>query len=175
VLAAAVRQSLANAGRDITGPLGVAYDEVPLDFRSLPSRDKLEADQMSNDLPTRTKAEYLLGRLDRGESFPATYPCPLHVTRFGDALVLFAIGGELVIDYARELKRRYGTPNRVVWVAGYANDMFGYVPSAAVLRGGGYEGTRSVLWSSLPMPFAENTEERILGGVERLVRHMGQD
>jgi hypothetical protein len=60
-----------------------------------------------------------------------------------------------------------------VWVAGYANDMFGYVPSAAVLRDGGYEGTRSVLWSALPAPFAENTEERILAAVDRLVKQVG--
>jgi hypothetical protein len=60
-----------------------------------------------------------------------------------------------------------------VWVAGYANDMFGYVPTAGVLRGGGYEGTRSVLWSALPAPFAENTEERVLAAVDRLVNLVG--
>jgi hypothetical protein len=62
-----------------------------------------------------------------------------------------------------------------VWVAGYANDMFGYVPSAHVLRAGGYEGTRSVLWSALPSPFAENTEQHVLDCVDRLVRQVQQD
>ena len=59
---------------------------------------------------------------------PRRYPCPLQVARFGDGLLLIALGGEPVVDYAHELKRRHAAPGRVVWVAGYANDMFGYVP-----------------------------------------------
>jgi neutral ceramidase len=172
-LAAAIRDCLGTPGVAISGPLRVAYDEVPLEFQPLPPRDRLEADRTSPDLPTRTKAAHLLACLDRGESFPASYPCPLHVARFGDALLLVAIGGEPVIDYAHELKRRYAGPGRVVWVAGYANDMFGYVPTAGVLAGGGYEGTRSVLWSALPAPFAESTDQRVLDGVDRLVRRVG--
>jgi neutral ceramidase len=174
VLAEAVRRCLTtpDSGREITGPLRVAYEEVPIDFQPLPSRDALEADQASDDRPTRTKAEYLLARLDQGESFAATYPCPLHATRLGDGLLLVALGGEPVVDYAHAIKRRYAAPGRVVWVAGYANDMFGYVPTARVLRDGGYEGTRSVLWSALPTPFAETTEERVMDGVDRLVEQL---
>ena len=47
------------------------------------------------------------------------------------------------------------------------------MPTSRVLREGGYEGTRSVLWSALPAAFAENTEERILDGVARLVNLLG--
>jgi hypothetical protein len=52
--------------------------------------------------------------------------------------------------------------------------MFGYVPTARLLREGGYEGNRSVLWSALPGPFAEDTERRVMGGVDRLVERLGQ-
>jgi hypothetical protein len=175
-LAESVRRCLTTPGTgyDITGPLRVAYEEVPLDFQPLPSRDVLQTDRASDDLPTRTKAEYLQVRLGRGESFAAAYPCPLHVARLGDALLLIALGGEPVVDYAHQLKRRHAATGRVVWVAGYANDMFGYVPTAHVLRAGGYEGTRSVLWSALPMPFADATEQRVLAGVDRLVGQLGR-
>jgi hypothetical protein len=158
---------------EIAPPLRVAYADVLLDFQPLPTGDALEADRTSDDLPRRTKAEYLVARLERGEPFPEIHPCPIQAVRFGDQLLLIAIGGEPVVDYAHELKRRYGGGNRVVWVAGYANDMFGYVPSAAVLREGGYEGTRSLLWSALPAPFAENTERRLLDGIDRLVQQVG--
>jgi hypothetical protein len=164
---------LTNAGAELTGPLQVAFEEVPLEFQPLPSRDVLETNRASGDVPTRTKAEHLLARLDRGESFAATCPCPLQVARFGNGLLLIAVGGEPVIDYAHELKRRHAGPGRVVWVAGYANDMFGYLPTAGVLRGGGYEGTRSILWSAMPAPFAETAEERVLAGVGRLVEQLG--
>jgi neutral ceramidase len=176
-LAEAVRKCLSSSGtgREITGALRVAYEELLLDFQPPPSRDVLLADRSSDDLRTRTKAEYLLARLDQGESFAATYSCPLQVARLGDGLLLIAIGGEPVIDYAHQLKRRYGSPGRVVWVAGYANDMFGYVPTARVLREGGYEGNRSVLWSALPAPFAENTEDRILDAIDRLVKRLERD
>jgi neutral ceramidase len=170
-LAEAVRGCLEaqGGGVEIAGPLRVAFEEVPLDFLPIPSRAALRADAASDDLPRRTKAGYLLERLDRGETFAATYPCPLHVARLGDAFLLVAIGGEPVIDYAHQLKRRYAVPGRVVWVAGYANDMFGYVPTARVLREGGYEGSRSVLWSALPAPFTEDTEPRIRDAFDRLV------
>ena len=44
-------------------------------------------------------------------------------------MLLIAIGGEPVIDFAHELKRRYAEPGRIVWVAGYANDYVGYIPA----------------------------------------------
>jgi len=172
-LAEAVATCLGKPGVEVTGPLRVAYSEVPLEFQPVPTREVLEADRASDDPAKGTKAEYLLARLDSGEPLPASYPCPIQVVCFGDQLLVVAVGGEPVVNYAHELKRRYGGGRRVVWVAGYANDMFGYVPSAAVLRAGGYEGTRSLLWSALPAPFAENTEQRLLDGIGRLVQQVG--
>jgi hypothetical protein len=170
LLANAVRNCLTTAGRELTGSLRVSYEEIPLDFQPPPSWAVLQVDLASDDLPARTKAEYLLNRLDGGYSFPSSYLCPIQVVRFGEDLLLIAIGGEPTVDYSLELKRRYSTSGRVVWVAGYANDMFGYVPSSEILRAGGYEGTRSLMWSAFPAPFAETTEERILDSVDRLVK-----
>jgi hypothetical protein len=173
-LAEAVVRGL--AGRDslrpVTGRLGVAFEEVPLDFQPLAPRAELEADLASTDRPTRTKAAFLLERLDRGEPLPASYPCPVQVVALGDALRLIALGGEPDADYALEYKRRHEEGGRMVWVAGYANDMFGYVPTARLLREGGYEGSRSLLWSALPAPFAEDSEERIHRAVDRLVARL---
>jgi hypothetical protein len=115
-LAVAVLLRLTEPGLEITGRLRVAYEEVSLDFQPFPGRDVLEANRASDDLPTRTKAEYLLDRLDRGEPFATTYPCPLQVVRLGDGLLLVAIGGEPVIDYALEIKRRYAKGGGVVFV-----------------------------------------------------------
>ncbi|MCA1686930.1 MAG: hypothetical protein LC745_13365, partial [Planctomycetia bacterium] len=176
-LAEAVRRCLSGPepGAEITGPLRVAFEEVSLDFLPLPTRAAMQADLASTDLPTRTKAGYLLDRLDRGETFAATYPCPLHLARLGDALLFIGLGGEPVIDYARRFQSRFAAPGRVVWVAGYVDDMFGYLPTARVLREGGYEGNRSVLWSALPAPFAEDTESRVIEAVDRLVGRLGPD
>jgi neutral ceramidase len=172
-LAGAVRDSLGSPGREITGLLSVAFAEILLEFQAFPTRAELEADRLCDDPPRRIKAGFLLYRMDRGDPPAPSYPCPIQVVRLGDGLLLVALGGEPVIDYAHEIKRRHAGAEKLVWVAGYANDMFGYLPTATVLRAGGYEGTRSLLWSALPAPFAEDTERRILESVDRLVGQLG--
>jgi neutral ceramidase len=57
----------------------------------------------------------------------------------------------------------------LVWVAGYCNDMFGYLPTRRVQSEGGYEGGRANLWSSIPAPFTEDVEDRVTDAVRRLV------
>ena len=156
----------------ISGGIATAFEEVELEYQPLPSRDSLEIDLQGDDQPKRTKAKFLLDALDRGDKFDPSYPCPIQVIRIGEKLLMIAIGGEPVIDYAVNLKREFGGDGKLVWVVGYANDMFGYVPTPRVLRGGGYEGTRSVLWSALPMPFTESVEERVMQTIRKLERQI---
>ena len=56
-----------------------------------------------------------------------------------------------------------------MWVAGYSNDVFGYVPSVRVLREGGYEGGRANLWSWVPAPFRDDLEDRLTSAIHQLV------
>lgn len=156
-------------GRPITGGIRVAYEDVPLPFDTIPSREQLEANLAGDDEPLKTKSRYLLRMMDAGHKFPATYPCPLHAIRFGDELLMLAIGGEPVIDYAHMMRDAFAAGGRLVWVAGYCNDMFAYVPTKSVLQEGGYEGSRSVLWSYLPAPFTGETEDRVMAAAHRLV------
>jgi hypothetical protein len=76
--------------------------------------------------------------MQRDGQLPSAQAAPIHVWRFGGSLVLVALSGEVVSDYALRLAREH--PDLRVWTAGYSNDVFGYVPSARVLREGGYEG-----------------------------------
>ena len=75
-------------------------------------------------------------------------------------------GGEVVVDYALRLTREFH--GRRVWVAGYSNDVFGYVPSVRVLREGGYEGGDAMIYYGRPAPFTEEVEDRIVSEVHRL-------
>jgi hypothetical protein len=60
------------------------------------------------------------------------------VIQFGSDLTLVALGSEVVVDYSLRLKRELaGGP--AVWIAGYCNAYFGYIPSNRVLKEGGYE------------------------------------
>jgi hypothetical protein len=83
---------------------------------------------------------------------------------------MIVLPGEPVVDWAIQLKRGFAGVAPFVWVAGYCNDMFGYVPTRRIQAEGGYEGGRANLWSWVPAPFADDVEDRITQAVGRLVR-----
>jgi neutral ceramidase len=169
-LADGIQQGMSNGGRAVSGSLRVAFETVALDLLPLQSREKLAEDTRSSDPPLRRKAEYLLSAFAEKRSIPTNHLCPVQVLRFGNELLLVALGGEPVVAYAQRFKREFAGP--LVWVAGYSNDMFGYLPTRKVQEEGGYEGGRATLWSALPAPLAETAEERVVETVHRLVRQV---
>ena len=56
----------------------------------------------------------------------------------------------------------------VVWMAGYSNDVMGYIPSLRVLKEGGYEGGGAMIYGSHPTRWSDKTEENIVGTVMEL-------
>lgn len=87
---------------------------------------------------------------------------PVQVIRLGDDVTLVALASEVVVDYSLRLKRELGHPPAVVWVAGYSNGYFGYIPSERVLAEGGYEAPA----------YATGIEETIIGKAVQLCREM---
>ena len=95
------------------------------------------------------------------------HPYPVQVLQFGKDLTIVALAGETVVDYSLRLKKEItGNP---LWVAGYSNDVFGYVPSVRVQKEGGYEPVGSTHTSILPGPLAQTMEDRIISKVRELV------
>ena len=166
-LAAAIQNALSQPVRPIPSVLRSAFEEVSLDFMPLPSPEALAADVNADDPPRQRKAKFLLAALAEKRPFPATYPCPVQVLQFGGELLLIALGGEPPVDYALQFKAEFAGP--LVWVAGYSNDVFGYLSNRRLSQEGGYEGGRSLFWSALPGPFTEAVEERVVQTVRRLV------
>lgn len=173
-LADAVEQALAGEQTEVRGPLRVAYEVATLDLEPLPSIEQLQAAARSEtEGHPRRKARYLLDQLERTGKIALTQRCPLHAVRFGDDLLFIAIGGETVLDYALLCKEEFAGP--FVWVAGYCDDVFAYLPSLRVLREGGYEGRTGIIHQLVATPFAENVEDRVMGGVRRLVEEVSQE
>lgn len=172
-LATAVEAALLPKPRPIRGALRLALGEVPLDLAALPTRDALNELRESKNPYQRRHAEQLLDQLETSGKLPTAYPYLVHVARFGDDLTLVALAGEVVVDYSLRLKRELvGAP---LWVAGYCNDVFGYVPSGRVLDEGGYEAEEAVTYSSLPAPFGPSVEEQIIGKVHELVESLATE
>ena len=167
-LANEVEKAVVRRANPIAASLAVEFEDVTLDLQPVPPREALERDFASDDGPRRRKAGYLLAALAERRSLPITQVCPVQVVRFGRELLLIALGGEPVVDYALRFKREFAGP--AVWVAGYSNHMFGYLPTRQIQEEGGYEAGRATLWSAVAAPLADSAEERVNAAVHRLVQ-----
>ena len=83
---------------------------------------------------------------------------------------MVAMGGEVVVDYSLRLKRELGK-NRTVWVAGYSNDVTGYIPSLRVLREGG-GNMRYIRSTPHPGPWTETVGRYLIDRVHTLVNRL---
>jgi neutral ceramidase len=87
----------------------------------------------------------------------------------GDRLTLIALSGEAVVDYSIRLQKELSANNRSLWVAAYANDTLGYIPSLRILKGGGYEGGEAFYGSAWPLPLADDVEATAVSAVHEVV------
>jgi neutral ceramidase len=168
-LAAAVQRVLDEPMRTLASQLAVAYSEVDLTLSPPPADVELSKIINQNEPYQQRWARRILAQKQKGEPFPATYPYPVQAWRLGDQ-ALFALGGELVVAYALEIKKRYG-PQTIV--LGYSNDVMGYIPSETILREGGYEGASSQMVYGHPGPWQPGLQEQILKEVEKVAREAG--
>ena len=164
-LGRAVETVLAGEMTPIVGELAFSYEEIDLPFGTLPTREQLQRDAASSNEYRARWAQSLLKWTDGGRALPQSYAYPVQVWRLGSDLLFVTLGGEVLVDYALRLKQKFG-PNKT-WVAGYANDVMGYVPSRRVLLLGGYEAGGAMTYYGLPAPWAPQIEDAIVGCVMR--------
>ena len=166
-LASAVQKALSGDLRRLRGPLATRFERVRLPFSPAPSRAELEARLADRDVYRQRNARALLEIVAEKGSLPDHYPYPIQVARLGDGLTLVALAGEVVVDYNLRLKRELA-PADGLWVVGYANDVFAYIPSKRVLEEGGYEADTSMIYYGLYGPWDPSVEELIVGKVREM-------
>lgn len=155
--------------RPIAGPLQIAFDHVDLPLQAV-SREELQKLAADKRSPRMWGAVRMLAMLDHGEKLPTHYRCPVTVWQFGRDVTLVGLPGEVVVDYLALLEQALG-PNQL-WVVAYCNDVFGYLPSARVLREGGYE-TRG-LYSGGAGFFDPKAQDVLVQKVRELARQAGR-
>ncbi|MDP6357407.1 MAG: neutral/alkaline non-lysosomal ceramidase N-terminal domain-containing protein [Planctomycetota bacterium] len=151
----------------IRGPLRTAHEWLDLPLRSM-SRQELEAKAAGPEYAAHN-AKRLLEQLDRGETPATTYRTPVVVWQFGEDLTLVALPGETVSGYIQLIEEALG-PERL-WVAGYSNEVFGYLPTASIVAEGGYEARGLVREVGV---FAAEAEDVTVDAVRRLAREIGR-
>ncbi|MEN6577178.1 MAG: neutral/alkaline non-lysosomal ceramidase N-terminal domain-containing protein [Phycisphaerales bacterium] len=170
-LANAVEAALVAKLRPVQGPLRLAVDEATLELEPPASMEELKQQAQSKDKYLKRYAEEMIREIEGPGRRSNTYPYLVQVAQFGKDLTMIALAGETLVDYSIRLKKEL--PGEPVWVAGYSNDVFGYVPSQRVLQEGGYEARGAVLYYGTTMtPFASSVEESIVGKVHELVRQV---
>ncbi len=170
-LANGVEAALISPAKPVGGPLRLALEDVPLAFAEPPTRQQLEEQAKSGNQYDRRHAEVLLKELKETGRIRRTYPYLVHVAQFGNDLTMVALAGEVVVGYSLRLKAELAGPP--IWVAGYSNDVFGYVPTERILEEGGYEPVVSARYYGLPAPFAPSVEKLIVDKVHELVEKVG--
>ena len=154
----------------VQGNLGTMYEMVGLPLQSLSRTDIQERAKLPS--AEAVMARHMLRLLETGETLPRQYSAPVAVWQFGEAFTLVALPAEPVAEYVHLIEA--ALPNRHLWIAGYNNDCFGYLPSAQVVNEGGHENIGVTLWiwgQGLRRNagfFAPSVEDAIVRSVVRL-------
>jgi neutral ceramidase len=176
-LATAVEAGLETPKRAINGSLKMAFATAELEYADAPTKDELLEQAESTNKYDQKYAERLLKELEAG-TLISSYPAPVQVVRFGDAILFVALPGETVVDYSLRIKRENRKPDGPdVWVAGYSNDVFAYIPSLRILLEGGYEAGGAMRYMTTvvqPGAFAPNVEDLLMGRVNELIKSTAQ-
>ncbi|RIH63754.1 hypothetical protein D1164_18275 [Mariniphaga sediminis] len=171
-LASAVNRVLNEKMTPLTSHLKTAYSETDIRFAHAPPTAKKlhQITEENSGYPEYLKlnAHFLLEKVKNGKKLIGSYPYPVQVWKMGEHL-LISLGGELLTGYAIRLKKIYGNNT---FVLGYSNDVMAYIPTAEVLAEGGYEGTRSALFTT---PWSSDIEEVIINKVAQLVSKLEKE
>ncbi|MBM3823216.1 MAG: hypothetical protein FJ404_10075 [Verrucomicrobia bacterium] len=174
MLASAVEETLLGPQDNLEPELRSSMESIPLPLGPAPTREELKQMSAGPAGGTTRWASRLLAELEAGRSFPRHYDYPVQVWKLGARQWWFALGGEVVVDYALRFKKEHGEST---WIAAYCNDVMAYIPSERVLREDmppranprwGYEGNTSMYVYGFPAHrWAEGIEDRIAASIRR--------
>ncbi len=152
----------------IRGPLKTEFRRVDLPLVEH-TREQLEAMQEGAPSYRRFFTQGALAKLERGKALLRAYSAPFGLWQFGSDLTLVAFSGETVVDYVRLTQEALGPLK--LWVSGYSNDVFGYLPTSRILEEGGYETRGLYVEYGLFRPGVENS---VMGAIKSMARSAGR-
>lgn len=168
-LAAAVERVLEDNMMELSPQLTSAYTEIDLPFATPYTVAELEKIKSDPSKYQQVWAARMLEKAAKGEKLATSYPYPLQVWKLGDQAIM-ALGGEVVVQYAIDLKQIFG---QQLFVMGYSNDIMTYIPSERILAEGKYEGFLANIIFGLPGQWAKGVQKTIVDGMVRLAEEAG--
>jgi len=159
--------------KTVSGPVRTAFIETTIRFGGPTDRASYEKLLNDSNSGRRQHARRMIEAIDQGRPIRTEYPFySVHAFALGDQLTLVALSGEVVVDYAIRLQKELGGEGQTLWVAAYANDVLGYIPSLRVLKEGGYEAGEAFYGSTWPTPLAEGTESIVVNAAHEVVKRV---
>ncbi|MEQ1859020.1 MAG: neutral/alkaline non-lysosomal ceramidase N-terminal domain-containing protein [Chthoniobacteraceae bacterium] len=165
-----VARVLGTTLKPVNGPLRTAYATAELPLQPPPSKAELETTAAKAGSWQKWVAMRMLAVQSLDGKILTHFTAPIAVWQFGQDLTWVGLSGEVVVDYAALLERTLGPLN--LWLSSYCNDAFGYMPSARVLREGGYE-TRGLFSPGFGY-FAPEAEKVLVEKVAELATKVGR-
>lgn len=156
--------------KPVNGPLAITFGTADLPLQPRPSKEELERLAASAGSWKKWMAGRMLAEATANRPPKTHYAAAVSVWQFGGDLTMIGLSGEVVVDYAHLIEEAIGPLN--LWLAAYCHDTFGYVPSARVLREGGYE-TRG-LYTGGTGYFAPEAESVLVEKVRELAKQAGR-
>ncbi len=169
-LAKQVTTALSGKLERLKPPIRAAFQMIDLEFAPH-TRETFEEEAQSTNKYRVQRAQAMIKAYDEGRPIRRT-AYPVQAIRFGKSLTLVTLGGEVVVDYVLRTKREYPKENLIV--AGYTNDVMCYIPSARVLKEGGYEASDSMIYYGQPGPFTKDVEETVFGAIYTVMDRVGR-
>lgn len=169
-LAAEVARVARSKMQPAGGRLRAAYQLAALPFAPH-TRERFEQEQKDTNVFRQRRASLMLKLYDERRE-PRLLRYPVQAVRLDDGFTMIALGGEVVVDYALWAYKTW--PQEKLIVAGYSNDVPCYIPSARILREGGYEAVDSMIYYGQPGPFTEEVEARIHDAVRQVMKRVGR-
>ncbi len=155
----------------VAGNLRAAFVETTIRFGGPTDRAAYEKLRNDSNSGRRRHAGRMIEAIEKGRPIRTEYPhYSVHAFALGDRLTMVALSGEVVVDYAIRLKRELGGEGRDLWIAAYADDVIGYIPSVRVLKEGGYEAGEAFFGSTWPAPLADDIESIVIQAAHDAVR-----
>jgi hypothetical protein len=168
-LAKAVESVLSGEMRPVRGNVRTAFMSIDLTFKPH-TREQYVEEAKSKDKFRVRRAQAMLRAYDEGRPMRKV-AYPVQAIRLGKDFTLVALGGEVVVEYALRAKKEF--PKENLTVAGYSGDVSSYVPSAAVMKGGGYEPEFSQIYYGYPGPFTDDIEETVFAAIHKVMARVG--
>jgi neutral ceramidase len=158
-MANAVEAAIEVPRTPVRGPLHTVYEEATLGFEGPPTEAEVAAMQDDDDPYWSRHGDLLAAERIREGEIQTEYPYPMQAVGFGNDLTMLALAGEVVVEFAHQLKDDLPGP---LWLATYANDSFTYVPTTQMLIEGGYEDSDVTRFRRYPGRLDPEMEERVL-------------